>query len=240
MIVDSRRVSNREGLGWMERMERETQAQRNIIDQLREDSKMQKMINEKLENTIQGQEITITQLEAYKKAQKLINSQSEDELKAQKRIWGSFRAAEIERNADYRTAEAMLAHSERNEVVHGGNIVGDLRVLEFLKIEIPERYDSIREAFEAWYEISFQYEDQIVHAPELIIDAFDTLASAKSLFKWSKNRKSQEEAQKICGGMISRWLGYIDAGEGQYPGDDIRREFEKLVRLKSALGITFL
>lgn len=42
MIVDSRRVSNREGLGWMERMERETQAQRNIIDQLREDSKMQR------------------------------------------------------------------------------------------------------------------------------------------------------------------------------------------------------
>lgn len=59
MIVDSQamRVGNREGLGWMERMERmerEIQAQRYNVDQLMKDSKMQKMINEKLENTIQG------------------------------------------------------------------------------------------------------------------------------------------------------------------------------------------
>lgn len=242
MIVDSEtmRVGNREGLDWMEHMERESQDQRNIIDQLREDSKVQKMTITQLEADFKAQNIINNQTKDRLKAQEAINSRTEDELKAQKRIWCSIRAAEIERNADCRTEEAILASSERNEVVHGGNIVGDLRVLEFLKTEIPERYGSIRAAFEVWYEISFQYKDRIVHAPELIIEAFDTLANTKSLFKWSKNRKSRDEARKICRGMISRWLEYIDAAEGQYPGNDTRREFEKLVRLKSALGITFL
>lgn len=204
-MVDSEamRVGNRDGLSWMERIDRGERAQNIILDQLVNDSK----------------------------AQRIINSQTTNELRALKRIWCSIRATEIERNGHYQTKE--LARSERNEIIHGGDIVGDLEVLEFLKTEIPERYDSTRKAFEAWYEISLQYRDQIVHAPELIVRTFNTLANTKSRRGWSYNRKPQEEAQKICRGIISRWLEYIDAGEGQYPGDYIRREFEKLVSVKS-------
>jgi hypothetical protein len=207
MTVDSEamRVGNREGLSWMERIEREARAQNIIIDQLVNDSK----------------------------AQKTFNSQITNELGAQKRVWYSIRATEIELNGHYQAKEAMLARSEKNEIIHGGDIVGDLEVLGFLKTEILERYDSTQKAFEAWYEISLEYRDQIVHAPELIIRTFDTLANTKSHRKWSYSRKSQEEAHKICRGIISRWLEYIDAGEGQYPGGYIRREFEKLVSLKS-------
>jgi hypothetical protein len=224
LIVDSEtmRVGNREGLGLMERLdrlERDLRAQKTIIDQLGNESRTQKEINSQ----------TATEL----RSQKTINDQTANELRAHKRIWCSVRATEIEKNGHYQTKEAKLAGSERNELIHGGDIVADLEVLEFLKIEMPDRYDFTREAFEAWYEVSLQYRDHIAHAPELIIRTFNTLANTKSLLKWSKNRKSQEEAQEICRGIISKWLEYVNAGDGEYPEDDIRRQFEKLVSLKS-------
>lgn len=39
-------------------------------------------------------------------------------------------------------------------------------------------------------------------------------------------------AQDICRGIIGRWLEFINAAGGEYPEDDIKREFEKLVSLK--------
>ncbi|KAF3392043.1 hypothetical protein DPV78_010739 [Talaromyces pinophilus] len=244
MIVDSEamRVGNREGLDWMERMERESQDQRNIIDQLREDSKIQKMINEKLENKIhdqenkihgqenkiQGQEITITQLETDSKAQKIINEQ-------QKRMWFEVRATEIEKHGHSQAEEAMLARSERNQTVHGGNIIQDLEVVDFIKAETTEqRHDSLQAAFEAWYEVSPRYKHQIVHAPELVVKTFNTLADTKSRWGWSNNPTTQDEVQKICRGIVSRWLEYVNTAKGEYPEDDIRCEFDKLVTLRSA------
>ncbi|KUL85517.1 hypothetical protein ZTR_08078 [Talaromyces verruculosus] len=202
MIVDSEamRVGNREGLDWMERMERETQAQRNIIDQLREDSKMQKIINEQ-----------------------------------QKRMWFEVRATEIEKHGHSQAEEVMLARSERNQTVHGGDIIQDLEVVDFMKAKTTQqRHDSLQAAFEAWYEVSLRYKHQIVHAPELVVKTFNTLADTKSRWGWSSNPTTQDEVQKICRGIISRWLEYVNRAKGEYPEDDIRREFDKLVTLRSA------
>lgn len=106
------------------------------------------MINEKLENKIQGQEITITQLEADSKAQKIINEQ-------QKWMWSEVRATEIEKHGHSQAEEAMLARSERNQTVHGENIIEDLEIVEFMKAETPQdRYESLRVAFEGLSEVS--------------------------------------------------------------------------------------
>lgn len=216
------RVGNRDGLSLMERLERlenESRAQKEINSQTANELRTQKEINSQTTNDL--------------RTQKEINSHTTNDLRIQKRIWCSVRATEIERNGHRQTKEAKLARSERNQLIHGGDIVADLEVLEFLKIEMPDRYDFTREAFEAWYDVSLQYRDHISHAPELIIRTFNTLANTKSRVKWSKIREPQEEAQKICRGIISKWLEYTDAGEGEYPEDDMRRQFEKLVSLKS-------
>lgn len=210
------RVGNREGLGLMERLdrlERDVRAQKTIIDQLGNESRAQKEIN--------GQ--TATELST----QKAINYQ-------QKRRWFFVRATEIEKSGHDRSDEAMSARSERNQVIHGGNIIEDLEVVEFMKTETPQRrYESLRKAFEAWYEVPLRYKHRIVHAPEPIIKTLNILIDTKSRWGWSNNQKSQEEAQEICRGIISRWLEYVKAGDGEYPEDDIRRQFEKLVSLKS-------
>lgn len=56
----------------------------------------------------------------------------------------------------------MLARNERNHVIHGGNIIEDLEVVEFMRTETPQNwYDSLRKAFEAWYEVPRRYEHRI-------------------------------------------------------------------------------
>lgn len=200
MIVDSEamRVGNREGLGWMERMDRD-------LAKFTSDLKAQKTINERLN---------------------MANEQ-------QKLRWCGLRIIEVEKKTPFQSEEAMLAREERNQTIHGGNIIEDLEAINYMKDKVPQvRYHSSRKGFEAWYEVPFRYKDQIEHAPELVIRTFNNLADTKSLWRQS-NDPNFHEVQKNCRGIISRWLEWVDAGEGEYPDAHIRRELEKLESLKS-------
>lgn len=140
---------------------------------------------------------------------------------------------EIEQKDQPQTEEAMLARRERNQIIHGGNIIDHLDCIEFVKDEIsPRRYENAKKGFEAWYEVEFRYKERIHHAPELVVRAFNILADTKSLWSWS-NDPNVLEVQNICRGIINRWLGWVDADQGEYPDAYIRREFEKLESLKA-------
>ncbi|RAO66364.1 uncharacterized protein BHQ10_002376 [Talaromyces amestolkiae] len=224
MFVDSEamRVGNREGLGLMEQMAKissDLRAQKKI-------NKEQKLTNERLDMVNGQQKLT-------NEEQKLVNEQQKLTNEEQKLRWCMVVYTEIEQKAHPQTEEAILARRERNQIIHGGNIIDHLEYIGFGKNKIPPgRHDSVRKAFEIWYEVPFRYKERIDHAPELVVRTFNRLADTKSLRVWS-NAPTVHEVQKICRGIISRWLEWVDAGEGEYPDAYIRREFEKLESLKS-------
>lgn len=198
------------------------------FDRLEKDSMAQKKIN--------------NQLLKASSEQKKINDQ-------QKRRWFELRATEIEKNGRSKAKVSKSFRNERNEVVHGANIIEDLEVVNFMEpksaqdrydlraVVAKERYDSLRESFEVWYGVSLRYEEEIIKAPKLVIDTFNLFADTTSLRSWSKYSTARRKARKVLRGSIRMWLKHVDnPTKFEYPGDHLWRGFEKAVSIKPAKG----
>ncbi|RAO66365.1 uncharacterized protein BHQ10_002377 [Talaromyces amestolkiae] len=171
-------------------------------------------------------ESILDQLARDLKMQKTVNDQLAKERKA-----------ENESQSLYLTAHSGIFSRRRENVIHGGDILGDLEVLEWAKDKLPWRYDGGREGFESKYCISMQYKDQILVAPEPIIKAFNILGDMTTHIGWCTS-SLEGMAYASCRIIIDKWLEHINTAGREYLEDVIKREFEILDRIKNGKNKT--
>lgn len=164
----------------------------------------------------------LDQLARDSKMHKTINDQFTKERKAQN-----------ESQVLYRTAQPACVTSRNKDIIHPGNILDDIEVMEWGKKEHPWRYENACKGFESMYFVSMQYKDQILAAPELIIKTFNILGTMSSRWGWC-SPCLEGEAQRSCRIIIGKWLEYINTAGAEYPEDEIKREFEILSLFKKS------
>ncbi|KAK2731598.1 hypothetical protein FQN57_003280 [Myotisia sp. PD_48] len=72
----------------------------------------------------------------------------------------------------------------RNEIAHGGDILGDIKAIRYLETEEWAYIAEYKEDFQQVYTISFSKASEILQYPSEVIRAFDILASIRELHVW--------------------------------------------------------
>ncbi|PGH19123.1 hypothetical protein AJ80_04201 [Polytolypa hystricis UAMH7299] len=93
----------------------------------------------------------------------------------------------------------------RNEIAHGGDIVGDIRAIQYCEEQRMRRVSEYKEDFSQTYGIAFN--DAATKAPlypSKVIRAFDILASVRELHAWKgdKVRISRKAIEEIATEII--------------------------------------
>ncbi|KAK2731305.1 hypothetical protein FQN57_003455 [Myotisia sp. PD_48] len=72
----------------------------------------------------------------------------------------------------------------RNEIAHGGDILGDIKAIQYLEAQEWGHVAEYKENFQQVYTISFDKASEILRYPSEVIQAFNILASVGELYVW--------------------------------------------------------
>ena len=124
----------------------------------------------------------------------------------------------------------------RNEIAHGGDILGDIKAIEYAQRRMFPNIDEYEEDFEGTYSIPFsEATAKISSFPRELIQTFDCLASVRELNHWQ-----QPTAQPVRAAVEVRATRIIstaleaDAGALQAcfeNGGELDQEFSQMEHL---------
>ncbi|QVM13111.1 hypothetical protein D8B26_007727 [Coccidioides posadasii str. Silveira] len=126
--------------------------------------------------------------------------------------------------------------SIRNEIAHGGDIIGDIKTIEYAQEQQLPYVAEYKEDFQKVYRVSF--DEALTQAPSYppeAIRAFDILASVSELYAWQapdqQGRREilEKQATKIIEAALSTEKNQLQARFGNR--GDLRVAFNEMVGL---------
>lgn len=145
-------------------------------------------------------------------------------------LW-KVRVSELER-VFKKTYEA--ARFERNEIVHGADILNDYQALRYAdRLDNQTQFKAASEGFKKVYGLQLNRlsDDTLFKAPEGVIEML-TMRGNLIFLNWFWNHK--EEAgmvQKQCDEAVHKWLNSIETNGMPYPEDAVKADYEKVKKL---------
>ncbi|OKL59059.1 hypothetical protein UA08_05756 [Talaromyces atroroseus] len=118
------------------------------------------------------------------------------------------------------------ARTVRNKIVHGRNVLMDIRALHFLHKTDPKRFQSASEGFFKLYDLRFEDEARIFAAPDVIKRTLNIRGNVKHLEFW-KRSPNADGLIELCDGIIDKWQLSLKSGL-VYPAETINQEYAKL------------
>lgn len=125
--------------------------------------------------------------------------------------------------------------NERNQIVHGGDVLQDLKALEYFKAHNPSKISRMMKGFTTSYGLSpIVLADAIRNAPEEVIFSLNLRRDLQHLDFWINKGESflpvkMEMIQK-CDTIIDSWKGMVQTGAA-YPENVMQQMYEELCNL---------
>ncbi|KKZ60138.1 hypothetical protein EMCG_05060 [[Emmonsia] crescens] len=185
---------------------------------------------------------TSTALEKKSTALEMKSTVLENELSISRKVHIGIRHGVLKERRISNRAGVCKARKDRkttiirNEIAHGGDIIGDIKAIQYAQEERKPYVAEYKEDFEKVYQVSF--DDALTQAssyPLEAIRAFNILASVSELYAWQacdqQNHRQtiEEQATKIIKAVLSTKQKELQARFGNE--GDLEVVFNEMVGL---------
>lgn len=154
----------------------------------------------------------------------------EKDSRRDRMLW-KVRVSELER-VFKKTYDA--ARFERNEIVHGADILNDYQALRYAdRLDNQTQFKAASEGFKKAYglQLSCLSYDTLSKAPEGLIEML-TMRGNLTFLNWFRNHKEKADMiQKQCDEAVHKWLKSIEKNGMPYPEDVVKADYEKINKL---------
>lgn len=132
-----------------------------------------------------------------------------------------------------------VARFERNEIVHGGDVLNDYQALKYAdRPDNNGQFTTASEGFKKVYGLnldSLSYDD-LAKAPEGVVDMLNLRGNSVFLRHFEKEYKEQSsEIQTVCDSAVKKWLDSTGPSGVPYPEDEVKADYERVKELHDSV-----
>lgn len=154
-----------------------------------------------------------------------------EKVAGRNRLLWKVRVSELERIIK-KTHDA--ARFERNEIVHGADVLNDYQALEYAdRPDNQAQFETASKGFKKAYGLqldSLSY-DNLSKAPEAVIDILSFRGNLAFLNWFSKYKKEANVIAEQCDLAVRKWLKSIQADGVPYPEYAVKADYERVKEL---------
>ncbi|EED18865.1 hypothetical protein TSTA_125770 [Talaromyces stipitatus ATCC 10500] len=231
MDSKAQRIGNDGALTLVEAMEeRMARMEKELADQKKKTAEQAEELADQKKRTVdQAEELADQKKRTADQVKELADQKKK--VAGRNRLWWKFRVSELERIIK-KTHNA--ARFERNEIVHGADVLNDYQALEYAdRPDNEAQFKTASEGFKKAYGLqlgSFSY-DKLSKAPEGVIDIISLRGNVTFLDWFSNHKEEAGVIAKQCDLAVRKWLKSIKTNGVPYPEDAVKADYKRVKEL---------